>query len=384
MEKSKNRAYVFFGCFLLFASGIIISGIQLVLLEVVAEFQMEGNTGIGIFASMQYAGTILSTLLFGGLTDRFDKKKILCIFSLVIVAGTALGSLASSAVVMCLSIFFYGVGYSIVNGTVGAALMETDPSRSNTFTNLSQIAFSAGSVLGPLCTAWLMEQGMNWRGHFIIGAALLLVSVACFFFTKRPPVPQAMASEGKKGSLKSIMGVLLLLLAVSIGIYVAMEAGQTYFTKPYFIDELQDPGNAALSLSLIWIMMIPSRLIASRIHKKKNLLVCGCFALACVSCLLTVVAGGPGISLVWSALFGFAAGPIFPTIMSVTMDAFPKHTGRASNVLITFAGVFGVLANISMGVVSDALGLRNGFLMVAGFAAVGAVVFYLANRRARS
>ena len=27
----------------------------------------------------------------------------------------------------------------------------------------------------------------------------------------------------------------------------------------------------------------------------------------------------PGVSLVWSALFGFAAGPVFPTIMSAAM-----------------------------------------------------------------
>lgn len=90
-----------------------------------------------------------------------------------------------------------------------------------------------------------------------------------------------------------------------------------------------------------------------------------------ISCLLTALVRVPGLSLVWSALFGFAAGPIFPTIMSAAMDAFPHHTGRASSVLVTAAGIFGVLSNIGMGAVSDAIGLAMGFSWWPGFAALG-------------
>lgn len=381
MGKTKNRGYVFFGCLLLFALGFISSGNQLILMEVTEDFQMDGNTGVGILAAMSYAGMILSTILFGGLTDRFDKKKVLCAFGLVVAGGTAVGCLSQSAFMVALSIFIYGIGFAIVNGTVGAALMETDPSRSNTFTNLSQMFFSLGSIVSPLLIAWLMERGMNWRGHFGIGAGLFLAAVICFFFTRRPAVPEGMKSAGDKGSFRAIACAALFLLALSIGMYVAMESGQVFFTKPYFIQELKDPQNAALSISLIWIMMIPSRVIASRIHKKKTLLVCGCFALACISCLLTALVRVPGLSLVWSALFGFAAGPIFPTIMSAAMDAFPHHTGRASSVLVTAAGIFGVLSNIGMGAVSDAIGLGNGFFMVAGFAALGILLFYLARKK---
>ena len=122
MGKTKNRGYVFFGCLLLFALGFIASGNQLVLLEVAGEVHMDGNTGIGVLASMQFAGMILSTLLFGGLTDRVDKKKILCIFGLVVVLGAALGCLAGGAFMVALSIFIYGIGFAIVNGTVGAAI----------------------------------------------------------------------------------------------------------------------------------------------------------------------------------------------------------------------------------------------------------------------
>ena len=67
--------------------------------------------------------------------------------------------------------------------------------------------------------------------------------------------------------------------------------------------------------------------------------------------------------------------------MSAAMDAHPAHTGHASNLLLTSAGIFGVISNVSMGAVSDAIGIGNGFFMVVAFALAGALVFFLANRR---
>lgn len=380
MGKSQARLYVLCGYILLFALGFITGGNQLILLDVANEFGLD-NTGIGILAAMQYAAMIPATLLFGGLTDRMSKKKVLCIFGTIVAVGTAIGCLAGGAVVVAVSIFIFGIGFALVNGTTAAALMETAPDKSNTFTNMSQIFLSIGSVTSPIILGRLMDNGMNWRWHFVIGALLFAVALVLFGCTKYkaliPKAPAPRQTARKKGAF----GLLIFLMALSIGLYVAMESGQVYFTKPYYINELNDEANAALSLSFIWLSMIPSRLLASRIHKHKAVLVCGGFCLAAVACLLTALVRIPGVSLVWSALFGFAAGPVFPTIMSAAMDAHPAHTGHASNLLLTSAGIFGVISNVSMGAVSDAIGIGNGFFMVVAFALAGALVFFLANRR---
>ena len=102
--KNKNaRLYVICGYLLLFALGFIASGNQLVLMEVAEEFKLDG-TGMGILAAMQFCGMIPATLLFGGLTDRMSKKRILCIFGGVVVGGTAVGFFASAAFMVALSI----------------------------------------------------------------------------------------------------------------------------------------------------------------------------------------------------------------------------------------------------------------------------------------
>ena len=182
MGKSQARLYVLCGYILLFALGFITGGNQLILLDVANEFGLD-NTGIGILAAMQYAAMIPATLLFGGLTDRMSKKKVLCIFGTIVAVGTAIGCLAGGAVVVAVSIFIFGIGFALVNGTTAAALMETAPDKSNTFTNMSQIFLSIGSVISPIILGRLMDNGMNWRLHFVIGALLFAVALVPVSYT---------------------------------------------------------------------------------------------------------------------------------------------------------------------------------------------------------
>ena len=104
---------------------------------------------------------------------------------------------------------------------------------------------------------------------------------------------------------------------------------------------------------------------------------------ASAACLLNALVRVKGLALAWSCLFGLAAGPVFPTIMSAAMDAHPGHTGRASNLLLTFAGIFGMASNIGLGTAMDAFGMGNSFYMVAAFAALGAVLFFVAGGKAK-
>lgn len=366
-----------------FALGVINAGTQLVLLNVAREFGLD-NSGIGILAAMQFGGMIPGTIFFAPLTDRMSKKKVLCIFGGIVALGTAIGIFAVNAFMVGLCIFTYGIGFAIVNGTMGAALMETAPEKSNTFTNMSQLFQSLGAVLCPVVMGALIDGGMNWRGNFAICTVLFGGATVLFGLTRyKAAQPRRPALASKDRSAAKAFGILILLMMLAQGMYVAMESGQVYFTKPYFITELADESHAALSISLIWLSMVPSRLLAARVHKHKLPLVCGCFIAAAAACLLDALVRVPAAALAASVLFGLAAGPIFPTIMSAAMDAHPAHTGWASNMLMLAAGVFGVSANIGMGALNAAIGIGNGFFVVAGFAVLGAVLFALTRRAAR-
>lgn len=384
MKNRQNARFAFLGYMLLFTLGFEVGGYQAVLLEISQEFAMTG-TQMGILASVQSAATILSTLLFGGLTDRMSKKKAVSLFGCLLIAGCILAALSGSALMIGASIFILGLGFSMVEGTTPAALSETDPEKSTLFSNMGQTFFSMGAVLSPLILQALMGAGMNWRGHFWISTALAALVVSLFYMTQQTLHPGVTeAKERERGGIRSVLCGAFFLVAGAMLLYVAVESGQLYFTKPYFIEELHDSGNAALSISFIWAAMIPSRLLASRVQKRKGIFVCICFAVAALACFLTAAVRVPGLALVWSALFGLAAGPIFPTAVSVCIDTFPGHTGRVSNLMLTAAGIGGVGANVAMGALGDAFGLGNAYYMVALLSAAGVVVFAWGYKKAKA
>lgn len=381
-----NKRFAVFGCMIMFTLGFEIAGFQAVLLDIAQEFSMN-NTQMGMLAAVQSVASVISTLSFGGLADKMHKKKAVALFGCVLMTGIILAAFSGSALMIGSSIFVLGLGFSMVEGTTPATLCELNPHKSAMYTNLAHTCYSLGAVTSPLIVQALMSAGMNWRGHFWIALALVALVMSLFYFTKNTVHPDALALKEKagekgKGDFKAVACGALFLIVGSMAIYVAMESGQIYFTKPYFIEELHDSRNAALSISLIWACMIPSRLLASRIHRRKGLFISLCFAVAAAACFLKATLRTSGMALLWSGLFGLAAGPIFPTAQSVCMDTFPGHTGRVSNLTLTAGSAGGMLANISMGAAGDAFGLGNAYYIVALLALSGILVFGLGFKKA--
>ncbi|MBQ9941816.1 MAG: MFS transporter [Christensenellaceae bacterium] len=383
-RRISNRRFEYLGYSLMLMLGYEVSGFQLLLGNIAAEFSLT-NLGLGILASAQSAGTVISTLAFGGLTDRMSKRKAVALFACLMLIGCLLAGFSGGAVTIAASIFIKGLGFSIVEGTTPASLCETDPQKSNKYTNMCQVFFSVGAVGGPLVVQALLNLGMHWRGHFYIAAGMMLLLTVLYYTTRRH-VDESLSKLKKaagKVSLKSILCGALILLVVAMAVYVALESAGVYFIDPYFEGELHDSQNGALAISIIWAAMIPSRLLASRVHKNKGLFICGCFAVMAAACLLLALTKNAALALVGCGLFGLSAGPVFPTAMSVTMDAFPESTGRACNLLLTAAGIGGLVANVAMGAVSDAVGVGGGYLMSAALALVGIVSFAIGNKKAQ-
>ncbi|MBQ9941817.1 MAG: MFS transporter, partial [Christensenellaceae bacterium] len=216
---------------------------------------------------------------------------------------------------------------------------------------------------------------------------LFAVAVALFALTPYKGItpeklPREAAAKEKKKEGK-MFGGLVLLFAMAIGMYAAMENSQTFFIKPYFLEELSDPAHSGICISIIWLSMIPSRLLAARMHHNKARLVIICFLVASLCGLGLALTRSSTLALILCGLFGLAAGPAFTTIMSMSIDACPGHAGKASALLLCGGSVFGSVASISMGVVSDAIGVGSGFFIVAGFALLGAVVVYFAQKKAQ-
>ncbi|MBQ9941881.1 MAG: MFS transporter, partial [Christensenellaceae bacterium] len=159
-EKLHKRLYVMAGYLIMFAIGFVMAGRQLVLPDIMADFAM-GNTGVGIFVALQSAAVLMTNLTFSGLTDRINKKLVIGIFGIISTVGAFLGYFSAGIFVVGLSVFVFGIGFAIVNGTMAATLLETEPEKSSKFTNITQIFYSVGAVAAPVILSWMLEGGMH-------------------------------------------------------------------------------------------------------------------------------------------------------------------------------------------------------------------------------
>lgn len=368
------------GCGLMFTLGFLASGYQYILLTVATEFGMT-NTGMGALAAVYFAALIAAPLAMAAFIDRIGKKKVVTIFSGVFAVGCAIVFLiGQSAATVCIGVFVTAAGLAIVEGTTAAAITDSDPIHSNRNTNLSQMFFSFGSVVSPLLIAWLMELGMNWRGLFGISGALMLLLVAMLLWVRPLPVRGEAESADGKGLFKPILTILFLLFFVTECLYILIESGAVFFANPYFVQELGDNTNGALALSLLWAAMLPARFIGGFIKNRKAF-IAGCFGLAALVFLVLVLTRSSSIAVICCICYGLFGGAIFPTVMSITMDAHPSRTGLAANIIIAAAGVGGAVSNLLMGVISDAVGVGNAYWFMVLMCVVAIVVFLLAMHR---
>lgn len=363
----------------LFFVGFEMGGFQLVLRSVSAEFSV-GTIGAGLLVAAQYASVILMPLLFGRLSDRVGKKKVILSFSLVFLLGCALSALAHSVLVFAAGVFCVGAGYSVCETTGSAALSDISPERSARWINLSQGALSLGAVTSPLLTQFgIQTLGWSWRAVFSIAAAGALIAFLPLAFSQFPS-----GAAAKEPAVKPVHGFFadpaFALFFCSILLYVGLENGFGYFTESLFSVELNAASFGAYAISAYWASMALSRFVFGVLpfRPERSLLFC----LLASGALFTALAllRLPVLSLVSCALIGFAFGPIWSSLMDLAARRHPGASGGAMGLMSAGCGLGGALFPALMGVLSAQIDLRAAFLLLALSALAAGVLSFLATR----
>jgi FHS family glucose/mannose:H+ symporter-like MFS transporter len=175
--------------------------------------------------------------------------------------------------------------------------------------------------------------------------------------------------------------VPLLLLSGAIGCYVASELGISSWLVRYLDDA--PIAVATLALSLFWGALGLSRLVSSFIADRIGAVTFATtWSFICGAAIIAALVAAPVLPLAIAcfAVAGFAAGPIFPSIMAI---GGALHPGRASMVssVLTSAGIAGsIVYPPLMGLLSDAVGLWVGIAGAGLFAVLSGVLIYTASR----
>lgn len=347
-----------FAMFLMFAMSTDAVGV--IIPQVIQEFGL-GMTAGGAFHYATMAGISISAILLGFLADRLGRRPVIVVGLSLFAAAAFLFSVGQSFGFFVLLLFVSGLGIGIFK--TGALALVGDIStstRSHTATmNLVEGFFGIGAIIGPALVAALLSAGMSWKWLYVIVGALSVVLIGGILSVRPPASVPRQQSAGAGSVLKAIKDPYVLGFSTAIAFYVAAETA-IYVWMPTYLKGYAGVGASLVpyALATFFVLRVVGRFLGfwllARFSWTAVLAIC-CLAVA--ACFAAALAGGQAAAAVALPASGLFMSVIYPTLNSKGISCTPKvEHGAVAGVVLFFTCVAAVVAPLSMGLVSDALG----------------------------
>ncbi|MEU7852883.1 MFS transporter [Nonomuraea sp. NPDC049141] len=307
-----------------------------------------------------------------------------------IVAGTVLFSLAT--VLTTASIGFTdmllwrvlsGVGEALQLAMIIAVASSAFPARRGVAIGSVNVAFAAGSVIGPSLGSSLLESHGTWRSPMLafgavgIALALAIAVLVSPRFTEADSVAGSPLHAGGAGTLLSrnplVLAVIVALFGLAdfafIGLYASYLREQLHFT----------PGGAGFVIGLSGLAAFASPLGGYLVDRWSPRVVLPALNLgvAASGCALFLGSGSTAWQATFSFLFGlFASSGMYVAaagylVKSVSGENVSRAAGLFVTCIYVAAGVSGLLFSR---LVSATGWTTAGMVQIVGFSVLGAVL----------
>ncbi|MBC8066368.1 MAG: MFS transporter [Chlorobia bacterium] len=355
-------------------------------------YKAHGTVVEGNIQGFFFAGWALGGLLFGILADRWGRTRTLTLTILIYSVFTGL-------TVFCQEPWHVGVARFItalgIGGewAAGAALVaEVMPERTRVAAAaLLQSAAAIGPALTSVALISLSHKG--WQAMYLLGIVPALICVGIRFFVKEPEAtssPQARSKTPLADIWSDPKWRRNVLIAMVIGAVVVTGAGTVSFWGPNLMDAANQGLPTALAKerkgyatlishigTLAGVLLVPW--LCQRFGRKRT--IGAFFLLAPLAALLVVNVGSSYQTLLWTLpIYSFFAigisaalvlyfPELFPTRMRATGAGMAYNVGRVFSIVIPM---------VSGALIAQFGSIGTGFLIAAGFYAVGLVAVYFA------
>ena len=169
-----------------------------------------------------------------------------------------------------------------------------------------------------------------------------------------------------------------LLLAALLGVYVGVEMGLGGWLTKYMVSQrgvtLTYAGN---TLSLYWMGLAAGRLALSALSHRfgETKLLIGLTAVAAIALPAALLASPPWLAVVGFSVTGAGFSGIFPIVIAIGGRTHPRDVAGITSVMITGAGIGGIVVPWMMSAIADIGGIDAGMIF---YAVMGATMVVLA------
>jgi fucose permease len=255
---------------------------------------------------------------------------------------------------------------------VNALFLALYPTGRGRALNFVHVWFSVGALVGPLAIGQLLARGVSWEAVTLLTAALASPVAGLAAAVRFPPDPKVSAPGEGEGGVEGAPRERSLLpfagLGIAMACYVAAEIGVSSWLVRYL--DAAPVTVATGALSLFWAGLTVGRLVSSWVADRFGHMAFCVASAAGGSVLLAGAVVAPlEPALALYALAGACFGPVYPLIMAIGGDLYPRRLSALSGGLTAAAFVGSLIYPPLIGILAETVGIGAGLL---GAALLGA------------
>jgi len=319
----------------------------------------------------------LAGLLAARVSAR-PSRAVIIRFGLVAAAvaglGVGYGDRVAVTVVAALVVSLLGSSAMI---RLWAALSDAHTGHRTVAMTEGEVAVSLGGITAPVLVGGLAATALSWRFAFVIGAVLVIVTVAISAAVRIPagrPTPSAPAARaGTAAGSGWLKPTLVVVFAV-----VALEFSLSFWLASYLNDSVGLSRNlAVIMVAGLYAANLLGRLGASRLghHTTTTRLLTAAIGVGLAGLPILLAATTAAVAGLGLALVGAGIGATFPLTSALHIAASPHPADTAVGQVFTVAAIGQILGPLAVAGIAQAAGLRIGLLILPALAllAIGAL-----------
>jgi len=327
---------------------------------------------IGSLFLMQAAGMMVASLAFGPLVDSRGKKAgMLASLTLITFALVSFPQ-TSSEIGMFSCMALLGLGGGGLTTTASILLSDINPGRRATILTLTKSSYGIGGFVTPMIGATLLAGNTIALCYVIAGLALVLLAAMLFAVFPPPSMREGFHLAAAKPLLSK---PLLYLLSLTLFFYVACEVGMFNWLPKYLMARGLTETVALRIVSLGFALgLLVGRLafaaVLLRVSARAVAVISSIVMTASTTALLRV--DGAAAAGITAFIAGLAMAPMFPSIVAIVGDSFPRATATAMGIAITSGWAGLAVSSRLIGAISGRSegGISTGMLVLPVFSAI--------------
>lgn len=332
------------------------------------------------FASSSFVvGATIARFSCGYIVDRFGRRRVLILASILAVIASVLYIPADSLVLLIGVRLLHGFAFCFAStAAMAVTQLVIPPSRRAEGTGYLSLTSTLATAVGPALALFLVGT-FNYQFIFWVTLAVTVATLVLSLLVEDPLQRQEGAPT--RWSIKTIVHPAVVPVAVFMMMIGLCYAGVITYLNPYAENRDVIAGAGLFFIAYATSMLI-MRTFLGRVqdrHGPTPVIVSGLVAFA-IALAILAVADTDWLVVVAGALTGMGYGTLMPAAQAITVDAVPAaQIGTGLSTLFLFTDLGFGLGPVLLGVLLGGVGYGGMFAMLSGVVVL-AGIYYAATR----